>query len=485
MVLELTLELPRVDTGLFDFGRMENKSPGAIERVSFADFIRQVNPGFQFYKHVDILIARLQQVADGDLDRLMVFLPPRHTKSELVSRLFSAYYLYRHPGRWVGLNSYGANLAYSLSRNSRDNFQRMGGEIRGDARAVEQWETGQGGGMWAAGVGGAITGKGFHLGIIDDPVKNAEEANSEIIREKHADWYSSTFYTRGEPGNAIIVIQTRWHEMDLSGWLLAQEGEEQPEHWHIISFPAIADEIPQEFPETCTVEPDFREPGEALCPERYNLDKLKKLAARVGTYFWNALFGQRPTPLEGGMFKRSWFDVVGAAPRDAQRVRAWDRAATEGAGDYTVGLLMAKDGDGVYYVEDIVRGQFSDLQCEKVIEQTTLTDAARYGNVTTWLEEEPGSSGKAVAKITIRALAGHVVKSERSTGDKLTRAQPLSAQCEALNVKLVRGEWNSVYLNELAGFPHGAHDDQVDASSLAFTKLALMRERKVAGSHSG
>lgn len=423
-------------------------------------------------------------MADGELERLMVFLPPRHTKSELVSRLFSAYYLYRYPERWVGLNSYGANLAYSLSRNARDNYRRIGGQIKGDASAVEQWETGQGGGMWAAGVGGAITGKGFHLGIIDDPVKNAEEANSEVVREKHADWYSSTFYTRGEPGNAIIVIQTRWNEGDLSGWLLAQEYEEQPENWHIVNLPAVAEETPQEFPPTCTVEEDFRQPGEALCPERYDLGKLAKLAKRVGIYFWNALFQQRPTPLEGGMFKRSSFEIVDTAPKEAERVRAWDRAATEDAGDYTVGLLMAKSKDGVFYVEDVVRGQYSDLECEKIIKQTAALDAAR-GNVTTWLEQEPGSSGKVVAKITIRALAGYVVKSERSTGDKTTRAQPYAAQCGAENVKLVRGAWNTPYLNEMAGFPHGSHDDQVDASSLAFNKLTLARERREARSYDG
>jgi predicted phage terminase large subunit-like protein len=453
--------------------------------IPFRDFIAQVNPTFKFYRHVDILVERLQQVADGSIDRLMVFLPPRHTKSELVSRLFSAYYLYRYPDRWVGLNSYGANLAYSLSRNARDNYRRMGGQIKGDAAAVEQWETGKGGGMWAAGVGGAITGKGFHLGIIDDPVKNAEEANSEVIRTKHSEWYSSTFYTRGEPGNAIIVIQTRWNEGDLSGWLLAQEHEEQPERWHVVNLPAVAEEQPQEFPEACTVEPDFRTPGEALCPERYPLDKLAKLAKRVGTYFWNSLYQQNPVPLEGGMFKRAWFVIANTAPKVAQRIRAWDFAATEGAGDYTAGVLMAKDNDGVFYVEDVVRGQFSDLEVERIVEQTTTADAARHGNVTTWLEQEPGSSGKAVAKITIRALAGHVVKAERSTGDKSTRAQPYAAQCEALNVKLVRGDWNTPYLNELAGFPHGSHDDQVDASSLAFTKLALTKQRREAQAHYG
>src|SRR5687768_5039798 len=131
----LTLELPRINTGDFRFREADKRHGNNAEPLSFREFIHRVNSGFQFYAHTDIIIDRLQQVADGRLARLMMFLPPRHTKSELVSRLFSAYYLYRHPERWVGLNSYSANLAYSLSRNSRDNYQRIGGEIRGDARA--------------------------------------------------------------------------------------------------------------------------------------------------------------------------------------------------------------------------------------------------------------------------------------------------------------------------------------------------------------
>lgn len=413
----------------------------------------------------------------------MIFWPPRHGKSELISRLFSAYYLYRHPQRWVGLTSYGATLAYSLSRNARDNYKRIGRETKGDAAAVEQWETGQGGGLWAAGVGGGITGKGFHLGIVDDPVKNAEDAASETIQLKHQEWYSSTFYTRGEPNNAIIITNTRWHESDLSGWVLAQENEdgspEGAEHWHIVNLPAIAEEKQAEFPPSCTVEAEYRQVGEALCPERYPLEKLAKIAKRVGSYFFNALYQQRPSPQEGGMFKRHWFEIVNAAPRQALRIRAWDKAGTQDGGDYTVGVLLAKGRDGVFYVEDVIQGQYSDLQRERVIEQTAETDRVTYGPVTIWLEQEPGSGGKDSARLTVRALAGHTVRAERPTGDKVTRAQPFAAQCEAENVKLVRGAWNAAYLNELCAFPYAAHDDQVDASSLAFNKLALTQTREI------
>ncbi len=176
------------------------------QRADFRSFVGEANPRFQFYKHCNLLSDVLERVASGEIKRLLIQLPPRHSKSELVSRLFSAYYLKKNPTHFVGINSYSAELAYTLSRASRENFQRCGGVVKDDVSAVKHWETPEGGGCWAAGVGGSITGKGFHLGIIDDPIKNSEEASSETIREKQKEWYSSTFYTRAEPDASIIVI---------------------------------------------------------------------------------------------------------------------------------------------------------------------------------------------------------------------------------------------------------------------------------------
>lgn len=439
--------------------------------LSFRAFVDQVKPGYQWYTHCLRLATLLQRVADDDLPRVLVFMPPRHGKSELVSRLFPAYYVYRHPARFVGINSYAADLAYTFSRNAREHYTRLGGRLKGAASAVKHWETERGGGLWAAGVGGPITGKGFHLGIIDDPLKNAEEAASEVIRAKQKDWYASTFSTRAEPNAAIVVVQTRWHEDDLSGWLLEQEPEE-PEGWHVVNFEAIKDETPRTFPASCTVEPDWREPGAALCPERYPLDRLQKLATRLGSYFWSALFQQRPSAKEGNRFKRAWFDIVPAAPAEATRVRYWDKAATAGAGDYTVGVLMARSVAGVYYVEDVQRGQWSSGERDAMLKQTAALDATR-GRIAIWHEQEPGSGGKDSAEATTRMLAGYIVQSERASGDKATRAEPFAAQAEAHNIKLVAGSWTTAYLNELCEFPTGKHDDQVDASSGAFNKLAL------------
>jgi predicted phage terminase large subunit-like protein len=468
----LSLNLPRINTGL-NFGTPTAKGR---DDLSFAHFIRQVNPRYEFYPHVQRLLSVMDRVMDGSLKRLMVFMPPRHFKSETISRLFSAYYLLRYPHRFVGLAAYGADLAYSLSRNARTNYQAAGGELR-QAKAMRQWETAGGGGMWAAGVGGAATGKGFHLGIIDDPLKNAEEANSETIRNKQQDWYRSVFTTRQAPDAAIIVIQTRWHESDLSGWLLSQEHEE-PEGWHIVSMEAIKSEETQPLPPSCTLELDTREIGAALCPERYPVQRLEQLRGQLGNYFWASLYQQRPIPPGGGMFKREWFEIVGAAPSDATRCRYWDKAGSEKASaDYSAGVKIARDKAGQYYIEDVRRGQWSALAREQIMRQTAEMD----GRMTMiGIEQEPGSGGLESAQSSVRNLAGFNVKAEKVTGEKQVRAMPFAAQCEGRNVKLVRGEWNGAYLDELCSFPYGVHDDQVDGSSGAFMRLALPRGASMA-----
>lgn len=460
-------------TKRFDFSK---RSAGnqAHDDLTFAEYIRRVNPKFKFYSHLDKLISVLQQVADGNISRLMVFMPPRHGKSETVSRLFSAYYLYRYPERWAAITSYGAELAYTLSRNARENYQNGGGVVKEDAAAVKHWETGKGGGMWAAGVGGSATGKGFSLGICDDPLKNAEEAASETIREKQKDWYRSTFSTREEPGGAIIVIMTRWHEDDLAGWLLAHEAsnEDEPERWHVVNMPAMAEDA-KPFPTTCTVEPDERQAGAVLCAERYPLPKLRKIERRIGSYFWAALFQQRPGPRDGDFFKRQWFAIVQALPAGCRFVRYWDKAGSKDRGAYTAGVLMAVSTDNRYFVVDVIRGQWGSAEREAIILQTAHVDQARYRDVQVWLEQEPGSGGKESAENTVKNLAGFRVHKETVTGDKALRADPFSAQAAVGNVYLLAANWNEGYLTELAAFPNGTYKDQVDGSSGAFNKLAL------------
>jgi len=269
-------------------------------------FAREVHPRFKWYRHVEILGEKLEAVVSGQIKRLMTFMPPRHGKSLLKSRIFPAYCLAKRPDWWVGVCSYEATLAQDFSRTARDNYQRVGGQLRGDSTAVNLWQTAKGGGLWASGVGGPITGKGFNIGCIDDPLKNSAEADSLVKRTSQKRWYESTFLTRAEPDAAILITMTRWHSDDLAGWLLSQELEE-PEHWTITSLPAIKDDQGLVFPVTCKVTPDWRKDGQALCPERYDAATLQKKMRVSGPRVAEALYQQRPSPDSGTIFKREWW----------------------------------------------------------------------------------------------------------------------------------------------------------------------------------
>lgn len=447
----------------------------ALGKRSFRAFVERVRPGYIWYRHCEVLGRVLQRVADGELKRVMIFMPPRHGKTELASRLFPSYFLHRYPDRFVGLCSYAQDITNTISRAARENYLAGGGVLKTDAAQIKQWEVEGGGGFWCAGVGGPVTGKGFELGILDDPLKNAEEAASDIIRDKQQEWYQSTFYTREHPGGAIVIIQTRWHERDLSGWLLADEGlSESPERWHIVSLPAIAEEEPSSWPSSCTVEADWREPGEALCPERYDAEKIRQIEQHVGPYHFGALFQQRPRAREGSFFRRPWFKYVAATPVAGARVRAWDLAASEGASaDYTAGVLMSYEKESGYFVEDVVHGRWTPGARDDVIAATAAKDGP---SVSIWIEQEAGSGGKTQAHSLITRLAGYPVRAEHPTGSKSARADSLASQMEIGNVRFRIAPWNKTVEDEILGFPSAAHDDLVDAIAMAFNKLAAKRE---------
>lgn len=478
--LKLPFCMESWQTKRLDFSRLSQPTPeaGPIAQtqeeadnpLTFAEFIRKVRPKYLWFRHCELLVQTLQKVADGEITRLMVFMPPRHGKSETVSRLFSAYYLYRHPDRFVGINSYAQELANTLSRAARENYKASGGLTKGDADAMKHWETVEGGGLWAAGVGGPITGKGFHLGIIDDPLKNAEDASSEVIRANQQEWYQSTFYTREEPGGAVVEVQTRWNEMDLAGFLLSQEGEDEPECWDILDLPAIAEEQPA-FPSTCTVIPDWRQAGEALCPQRYDLARLRRIEARIGPYYWGALYQQQPRPREGDFFKPDRMPRVSTAPVCIRKIRAWDLGATE-SGNPTAGVHMGKCGER-YAVIDVARFRASVEERD----QRILDIARKDGQQTKiLLPEDPGAGGKASAAILVKRLllAGFIVEAKPVSGKKEIRAEQFASNVNGGMVDLVEGPWNYVFAEELRSFPNGANDDQVDAGADAFRTLALL-----------
>lgn len=433
----------------------------------------------------EFIAAQLERILRGDIDRLMIFAPPQHGKSELASVRFPAFWLGHNPDQPVILTSYAASLAYKFSKQGRDllesaEYQELFPDVRTDksSRSRQQWNLdGANGGLIAAGVGGAITGHGAKLGIIDDPFENWEQAYSETIRDKVWNWWQATFRTRIWEGGSILLIMTRWHEDDLAGRLLRSQGDK----WTVVRLPAIA-ETEEEREDACrrlgianVGDPLGRGAGEALCPDRFSYEALLRLKEDVGTVSWYSEYQGTPRAPMGNRFKRSWFEIVDSVPAKAKRVRYWDKAGTSGSGNYSVGVLMAQS-QGIYYVEDVVRGQWSALEREETILRTAERDGK---DIPIWTEQEPGSGGKESAEATVRMLAGFNVYLDRVTGSKEIRAEPFAVQCEAGSVKLRRADWNAEYLDELSSFPTGMNDDQVDASSGAFNKLADVQ--KVAG----
>jgi predicted phage terminase large subunit-like protein len=431
--------------------------------LSLVEFTNIVYPRYQWYTHSLKLASTLQRVADGELKRLMVFMPPRNGKSLLTSKIFSAYCLYRHPEKWVGLASYAAELAYTFSRSARDAYLQTGGVLRDDAYAVKNWENPYGGGLWAAGVGGPITGKGFSVGVLDDPLKNQEEAFSQTIRDKQKEWYKSTFYTRGEPDAAIVIVLTRWHEDDLAGWLLDQERkEDEPEHWHIVNFEAIKEQNAIAFPATCTVEPDWRSPGEALCPERFPLSKLLKIAAKVGAYFWNALFQQRPSPATGNIFNRNHWQYWTELPaRPGQWVLSVDASFKNKADSDFVAIQVWFKTDGRFYLVDQVRDRMSFTATVAAIRQM----CNKHPKCAAKLVEDK-ANGSAVIDTLRLEIPGLIPINP--TDSKVARARAVSPFVEAGNVYLPQNApWVGDFIEEMSSFPNGANDDQVDCLSMA------------------
>lgn len=437
----------------------------------FWRFVAHVYPQYRFYTYARKLIRALEAVERGDVQRLMVFMPPRHGKSELVSRLFPAWYLLKNPDRWVGLNSYGAELAYKFSRQARNYYRSSGGELNSERSAVKEWGTDGRGGLWAAGVGGPITGKGFHVGIIDDPIKNAEEAASPTIRAKHKEWWKSTFYTREEPGAAIIVVQTRWHPDDLSGWLLGRERKsDDPECWHVISLDALHT-APPDIPDTCTLSEDWRTAGEALAPQRYPADKLKSIQANVGSKVWSSLYQQQPTDGEGALW--SWGMIARAElSADLQRVVIGVDPAGGGGDEHGI-IAVGKGSDGTAYV---------------------LADATEPGTASpnTWAQAVANlydryQADRVVAEVnfggdmvesTLRSVAPSLpVSLVRASRGKQVRAEPVAALYETGRIKHAH-QFEALETQMTTWDPQNdsGSPDRVDALVWALTDLMLTNE---------
>jgi len=467
-----------------------------LSRRTLLAFTRYTKPDYEINWHHRVVAAKLDQVLAGTCRRLMILEPPQNGKSEQVSRRFPAYALGKRPNLRIIACSYSDSLAQDMSRDvqrimSTPEYGRLFPRVRlAESRDAEKRTQGQfdvvgGTGYYvAAGIMGAITGKTSDLGIIDDPIKNRAEAESETYRDRVWEQYISAFATRqfGTEG-AIILCLTRWHEDDLAGRLLKIAAENpDADQWEVISLPAIAE-----------VADEHREVGDPLWPAKYPLAELARRKAGMGEYDWSGLYQQRPAPSGGGMFKREWFQFVEVLPKLARCVRGWDTAATQGGGDWTAGVKIGEGTrvnehgvtvpSGQFYIAHAARGQWSPAEVDAIMLQTATLD----GKFTCAQREEKegGASGKAVVDARARMLKGVDYKWVVISHDKVARSKPFRAQCEAGNVYILRtgdpvkDAWIEPYLTELCGFPTAKHDDQVDASSCAFNSVLLEPGREV------
>lgn len=389
------------------------------------------------------------------------------------------------------LASYEADFAGTWGRKVRNTTEEHGDrwfgiKVSKRTSAADMWDLAppNKGGMYTAGVGGALTGKGANLLIIDDPVKNSADAASETLREKQWVWYKSTFRTRLEPGGVILVIGTRWHEDDLIGRIVREQEEADPADPEVDRFirvrlPAIAEEPDEDFPQE---DPLGRKVGEPLFPERYPLEKLRPLMS--SQYTWASLYQQRPAPAEGGLFNKDWFRVEPKVPKDVKLkrlLRYWDPAGTDPkAGedpDYTVGLLMAFGSDDLVYVLDMLRVRESPGKLNGTFRRTAQGDPRTTKHI---MEQEPGSQGKmAIWHLSRGPFRGYRFKGHRSTGSKILRADAVSDAVERGEVVLIRGRWNRDFFREVTKFPNAAHDDIVDALSGGYEALVKRNNRMV------
>lgn len=390
----------------------------------------------------------------GEITRLMIFVPPRHGKSELASRRFPAWYVGRNPEKQIIAASYGQDLATDFGRTVRNviasqEFRVTFGavELAPDSTAANRWHTSHGGSYVAAGVGSAITGRGADLLVIDDPVKNREDADSEVIRNHTWDWYRSTAYTRLMPGGAIVLIQTRWHDDDLAGRLLGNEGGDT---WTVIDLPAVTDQ------------------GNALWPEWYDLEALTSIQNNIGPREWSALYQQQPVPDRGDFFQSDWIRYYTGDTPDVRYLNIYgasDYAVTDKGGDYTVHGVMGIDPDANIYLLDWWREQASSSVWVDAVLDMMVKWEPLY-----WAEE----TGQIISSIgpflTLRMNEKNIVCQRRqysSARDKATRARSIQARMSMGKVMLPRSApWTTALAQELLRFPTGRHDDQVDVLSL-------------------
>jgi predicted phage terminase large subunit-like protein len=430
-------------------------------RASLAEYGRYLNPYAEFPDFQLEMIDLLEKVERGEIKRLIINMPPRFGKSFWTSMYFPAWFISRNPYKKIIHASYSANIAVDFGREIRnilksdESAQLFDVRLRQDSKSASRFHSTNGCHYYAVGARGSITGRGCHLAIIEDPT-NAQDAENKNILAKCYNWFRSVMRSRLEPKAAIVLIQQRLNENDLSGRLIS-EMKCGGETWVVLTIPAIDKK------------------GESNFPSRWPVSDLKAIKSSVGPRVWQAQYQQEPRAGDGDFFKAEWFldKYVDQAPEGLRIVRGWDKAATEvkegQEPDFTAGVKVGMTRKGQYYILHVRRFRESPLKNELIAYEVADADGRRVEIVQ---EQEPGSAGKSLIDHYRRnVLSKFSFKGIKSTGSKSERARPVSGQCEAGNVFIVRGEWNADFISELCSFPGGTHDDQVDALSLAYNHL--------------
>ena len=477
-----TRELTRQEKAKREIARRE------LAKRHLLAFVKRYEPeymaGWVHKVIADKLMQFLRDVLDGKSPRLMITMPPRHGKSMLASQYFPAWALGNHPHLEFINTSYAQSLQMDFSRKIQElvkteDYHMVFGRNLGVTKkneAIERWsmydydaDKRTGGGVLAQGVGGPITGRGAHVFLIDDPVKNRDEAESQTIRESVKGWYSSTAYTRLAPGAGILVIQTRWHDDDLSGWLLEEmreaekqaieEGEwpEDADKWELIEFPAIA-----------TADEKYRHAGEALHPDRYDLKSLLKIKRTLAPRDWAALYQQNPQVEEGAYFQKKYFKFYkGAYPKNLDIYCAGDLAISKKEhADWSVFYVVGLDEFGHLYFLDEYRGRWDAAEIVEVIFRIHRKWKPRGFGL------EKGQISLTLDSFLRRRkreeglLELHIEELPPGKQDKELRARSIQGLMSLGMVHWPEGAlWVDEALNELLRFPNGVKDDRVDAAA--------------------
>jgi len=433
-------------------------------------FSERVFPKYLVGRHHRFVADILQRAMNREpgYNRLVIHEPPQHGKSLQVSTLFPAWYMGHNPEDPIIITAYGDDHAAKFSRKIRNiipthEYQSVfpGIDLAQDSKAANRWELtgGHQGSMLAAGIFGRITGNGAKLLIIDDPIKNREEAESKLHLQKLIDEIKSTLYTRLHDDAIVIFVQTRWVQGDPAGWALNHSDD----NYRYIKIPALS--------EGAKEDPLGRRKDEVLWPERFPQKMIKKTMEILGSYAAEALYQGNPSPPEGLLFKRKHFDIVPHAPKGLSWVRYWDLATSEAnAASYTASGKAAVTSDGHVYIDGVIRGKWAWPYVRKLIKQIAQDEKR---DVMIGIESQSSQKGMVQEFWADPEMVDFGIIGIPVSVSKRIRSISTMARGEAGKLHLVKGAWNDAFIQEHIEFDTGDYDDQVDMSSGCMHMLGM------------